>query len=190
MGISPFIACCWSDHNGQTTTQDVIQLLTDFSLFWRNMSSDSHWGSKINSMHMVWSLRLPGFMCPKSSNLTISFMDRPALSPNLRWLCGRSFLLIFSLLGPGRRWGLLVAETNSPGLHEERRSNRKKGALLFLLWSLRCEQTRWSKRLASLHSGRQSRLSAIDVKCHLKLVVLPHISISFSAPVLLFPFLC
>lgn len=56
---------------------------------------------------------------------------------------------------------------------------RKRGAcfffsfFLFLLWSLWCKQTRWPERLTSLHPGRQSRLFAIDVKCHLKLVVLP-----------------
>lgn len=82
-------------------------------------------------------------------------------------------------MGPGQSRGLLATETNSPGLHKpqdilEIKKKPKKKQGLLLLWRLRCEQTCWPNRLTSLHSSWQSRLCATDVKCQLKLVVLPH----------------
>lgn len=78
------------------------------------------------------------------------------------------------MTGPGRSRGLLTAETKFPGLHRPQDTfQEKKRSSAFSLWSQQCEQTRWPNRLTSLHSGRQSWLFAIDVKCHPKLVVLP-----------------
>lgn len=106
---------------------------------------------------------------------------------------------------------LFSAESNSPGLHkpqesflhwEERKKEngrkkkhqQQKQALIFRFHCvLQCEQMCLPNRLTSLHSGRQSRLFAIDVKCHLKLVVLPRIHFLFFffwAVTLLFPLLC
>lgn len=114
-------------------------------------------------------------MTTESSNLAISSPDRPGVSPNLRGLSGQPFLIIYSL---SRRRGVQVeveaCREKFPRFAQitgHFSGNKRSPAFSFR--SLRCEQTRWANRLTSLHSGRQSRLPAIDVKCHLKLVVFP-----------------
>lgn len=177
--ITPFLACCWSDQEERkvwcrtVTAHRFFSLLTGGTFLQRLTLRVTDKFSTHDLTSEVTGL----YVTTESSNLAISSMDRPGLGPNLRGLSGQLFLVVYSL---SRRWQVQV-EVQACSLQKQilqvctdhRRLFRKKRNPAFMLWSLRWEQTHWPNRLTSLHSGRQSRLSSIDVKCHLKLVVLP-----------------
>lgn len=119
---------------------------------WRNISPATHMRVKDKfTAHDLTSEVTGLYVTTESSNLAISSMDRPGVSPNLRGLSGQSFLVIYSL---SRRWQVQV-EVEASSLQTQilqvctnhRTLSRKKGALISRFGSCsvnrRVGQTGW-----------------------------------------------
>lgn len=106
---TPFIACCWSERQTikcevwccTVTVHWFFSFLTGgtflqkLTLRVKDKFSTHDLASEVTGLHVT----------TESSNLAISSVDRPGLSPNLKGLSGQSFLFIYSL---SRWWQVQV----------------------------------------------------------------------------------